>query len=684
MSIKKFRSIIRFLTQSRDGAVPVTGIAASDMLRSGETGDASVARNLAASFIAVLSGPDYAGYNDGRRYLDSMLGTAWEAAARFLSDGAVMVESEIRSRYREDGRFRLAMDDLHEAAARGLKTDDEGINRIWRVFFPEGINEGARSAASLREKRTVRITKLNDRPVRHPEREVLFTANALLTVPLSPGDTASLDPEMREAAEAAARDGQSYWYDHPIPVGTPPGRNELVYGLKNLSEALSYEESAGLKDPLRNIECVVSVSVTHRNLRTVARSWIRSLLADGGGLRGINCYLFTEDDTARFIDGVLVPAASRYAAGSDAGELHEIFGVDGEYGRHFSFLKAAARIWSVFVSPEIRAAFKIDLDQVFPQGDLVRETGTTAFGHLCTPLWGAQGEDSDGEAVFLGMIAGSLVNRRDIAVSLFTPDVPYPPSGPKGDEIVFWSAVPQAVSTRAEMMVRYGAAGDHDGAASCIQRIHVTGGTTGILVEALKRYRPFTPSCIGRAEDQAYLLSVLYGPGEGGLLRYAHVPGLVMRHDADIFTDTADAARAGKILGDFVRIMLFSDYARALPWGVARTKDAVDPFTGCFITAIPITIVFLRFALRVLMMFSEDDPEALRFFTDGVKRLALLMEQHRGKDNPMEAVYYSEKRGWDLFYGLLDMVEQGIAAGDPAALELREKARAIIDKTRVD
>ncbi len=686
MSIKKkFGDIISCLVQSKDGRMPLAGIDASGLFRPGETGDRSAARNLAASFLMVLSGPAYPGYGEALGFLEGMNNARWGGTSAFLLDGADMVFDEISTLYSGDERFRRDVDAFHESISVTRGNDPEIIGKIWSIFFPEGVigDDWSAAVTVLREKRTVRITELNHEPLRNPEREVLFTANALVTVPLSRDALNDLGKGLREEAEAAMDEEQLYWYDHPVSLGTSAGRNELVYGLRGLSEALRFEESAGLKDPGRDIECVVSVSVTHRGLRGIARTWLASQLADGHGIHGINLHLFTEEDAERLIGEILVPAARKFAPGSDMDALRGVLGVDGEYGRHYNFLKAIARFWSVFVSPEIRSTFKIDLDQAFPQEELVRETGTSAFGHLCTPLWGARGTDSRGEPVYLGMIAGALVNRKDIGTSLFTPDVPFPGHSPEGDEIIFRSTVPQALSTEAEMMARYGAGQDRDGKTSCIQRVHVTGGTTGILVEALRRYRPFTPSLIGRAEDQAYLLSVLYRPNESGYLRYAHESGLVMRHDADLFADAADAARTGKTLGDYVRILLFSDYARALPWSFEKTKDAVDPFTGCFITSLPITIVYLRFALRAACLFAVNDPEALHFFIDGVKRLSPLMDPYRRGENPMEQIYRREKQGWDCYYDLLEAVEQGIAAGDSFALDLKEKAVMLVDSLRI-
>ena len=58
----------------------------------------------------------------------------------------------------------------------------------------------------------------------------------------------------------------------------------------------------------------------------------------------------------------------------------------------------------------MRATFKIDLDQVFPQEELLETMGASAFELLCTPLWGAHGRDAQDRSVSLGMIAGALVN----------------------------------------------------------------------------------------------------------------------------------------------------------------------------------------------------------------------------------------------------------------------------------
>ncbi len=402
-----------------------------------------------------------------------------------------------------------------------------------------------------------------DDPIDDPAREVLFTSNVMLTTPDASTDIAALPypADLRDAIAAAADEPQRYWFDHPIQIGVDPAANELLYGLRGLDAAIAAEPSPG------RTTLLLSVSVTHDGLAPIARRYLAAELAREGRLRHLEVIIVTEEDTRRLIEEVLLPALGPAGEAAAPG-LHGVVGVDGHYGRHYSFLKAVAGLWQVAIDPGVRATFKIDLDQVFPQAALLAETGKTMFGHLCTPLWGARARDADGHELWLGMLAGALVNERDIGHGLFTPDVPIPEDRPMLDEHVFFSALPQAISTRAEMMERYQGP-ERDGVSRALQRIHVTGGTTGIRVDALRACRPFTPSWVGRAEDQAYLLSVMGRPGPR--LAYAHAAGLLMRHDKEAFAgQSMAAARIGKLIGDDVRILVFSAYVDALAGSAAE------------------------------------------------------------------------------------------------------------------
>jgi hypothetical protein len=218
-----------------------------------------------------------------------------------------------------------------------------------------------------------------------------------------------------------------------------------------------------------------------------------------------------------------------------------------------------------------------------------------------------------------------------------------------------------------------------------IERIHVTGGTTGIRVDALRRHRPFTPSWIGRAEDQAYMLSALGGAAPR--LAYLHAPGLIMRHDKEAYAGLAiEAAHVGKLIGDDVRILEFTAYARAIERtrGVpfAATKALLDPFTGAFVSRTPVATTLRRFAHRIVEQHAAgkvEDAEA--YARIGARRLAEALDATRDID-AYAARIEAERRQWHAVYDALDGLDAAVAAGDPTALDLRDRGQALLDGWR--
>jgi len=576
------------------------------------------------------------------------------------------LEQEIRREWdaackRED--FARAAQELAawSEAAEETSWNEAAQRKVWSVFFPEGLaalGDREEAIAALRRRRRVDIEALNPAPLRDPLRELIFTSNALLTVPAEPGDLSGLPGQIARAAEQAAAERQRFWYDHPIRIGAPLEADEVVYGLRGLNEAIAYEKKRGRARPLGKATALLSVSVTHEGLHAVAEDYLRHMLKRGGPFPHLRVYAFTEAMTRRLAEEVLLPALAGSGWREEAAALGEAFGVDGEYGRHYSFLKAIAALWQTAVDPSARATFKIDLDQVFPQADLEREGGGTAFDHFRSPLWGARGRDAEGTPVSLGMLAGALVNQKDIGRGLFTPDVPWPERIPAGEAVVFFPPLPMALSTRAEMAARYGEDG-LDGKRRALHRVHVTGGVNGILIDALRRHRPFTPSFIGRAEDQAYLLSALYEPAP--CLRYAHVDGLRMRHDKEAFAGQAlEAAKGGRFVGDLVRIVYFSEYARALPWGAEKTKRLIDPFTGAFVSRIPWTVAALRLALGCAARFrngGEAAQEAEGMLRIAVRRMGPLLRELRADPKAIAKRVERERAGWAAYYRAVDILE---------------------------
>lgn len=612
----------------------------------------------------------------------------------FLAKSADAVREELDRLADENPEFRRAVERGAELLRSGEVREwgTAARDALWPVFFPEGAAVEGReedAVSELRRRRVVTLERLSETPIEDPATEILFTSNVLLTVPHSPEELEGLplDEELKTGVRAALGEKQIYYYDHPIHIGTPLDKNEAIYGLRGLNEAVAYEKEHTRAHPGSRATVVLSLSVTHEALHEVGRDYLEAEIAREGGFEHLRVYLFTELECMRIVEEVLTP----FLPSESVDELLGVFGVDGEYGRHYSFLKAIAAFWRVFVDPHIRGTFKIDLDQVFPQAELELETGRSAFGHFRTPLWGALGRDADGNPVELGMIAGALVNEKDIGHGVFTPDVPYPEEIPEGEAAVFFNKLPMAVSTRGEMMTRYEAEPADsgtprlDGRNACTQRVHVTGGTNGILVEHLRRHRPFTPSFVGRAEDQAYLMSVLYEPQESGaMLRYVHEPGLIMRHDKEAFAgESIAAAEDGRFVGDLVRTFVFTRYADALPWDTPRTKAHLDPFTGCFITRRCYTVIVLRLVLHAARRLYTSGAERARAVLELAERkLEPLFEADR-HGNPLGDAFRRERGAWHSYYDALEAAEGAVQTKDATAQSARRAAGSIVSGARI-
>ena len=677
--------ILTFLTQpSKSETAAILPLALPDPA----TGQnkTSILQTLNAAFLILLAGDAHPSFTEAKTYLDRFSTSPdWEKTAKFYLHSAQLIAQELDHTCEQDAELKANLDQMSTALANAAGDAVATANAVWSVLFPEGTGiwgQEPERVTQLRQQRTVSIDKLNPNPIENPAKQVLFTSNALLTMPLGSADLSNFDADFQFQLAEAADDPQLYWYDHPIPIGIAEESNEILYGLKHLNHAVEFERQQQ-PDITDKVNCVLSVSVTHERLQTLGKSYLKQVLAASEPLEQLNIFAFTETDTNTLIDKVLLPILEHSSLEKDAKELLSVFGVDGRYGRHYSFLKAIVPLWHVLVDPEIKATFKIDLDQVFPQAELLEQTGATAFGHLQTPLWGATGKDSAGQPIELGMIAGALVNQRDIHQGVFTPDVTFPDTQLSPDEYVFFSKLPQALSTEAEMMTRYKTGTEIDGETKAIQRIHVTGGTNGILVDSLRRYQTFTPSFIGRAEDQAYILSAR---GQEPHLGYAHASGLIMRHDKEGFAQEAIAmAKVGKQVGDYLRILLFSAYAEALPEATDSIKADIAPFTGCFVSRLPITVAMLRFSLKVAHLFNNGkSDEAAEFIHTGVLQLQEGLDFIQGESSKLQQTYKREKAGWQLFYQALERVEKALQADEDWALEVQKAAQGVIENCRVN
>jgi hypothetical protein len=690
---KKFEVLMLRLFGSCGEKRPLTGINISSQFQPGRKSKKEILMNLNSSFLIALCGKSHPMYESAINYLKSFENSDpdYKRTAFFYSEGLRLISDEIERVNDSNFSFNDRIDELYRWLSR---TDNstrlsEYYARIWEIFFPEGVglfDEKQANIEAIRKKRTINITSRNENPLKDPASELIITSNVLLTLPPSLKGYKSNDisAPLFEKLETISGTSQIYWYDHPERIGEKTEKSEIVYGLRGLDNAVAFEKKRGVVAPNDKIRCILSISVTHSGLEDPAKEWLVTLLGGRISLPNLIIYAFNESDTARIIEEIFEPVALKYLGKSVRQELKNIFGVNGQYGRHYSFLKAISALWQVFFDPGLRATFKIDLDQVFPQDRLIKETGCSAFEHFMTPLWGAEGIDNCGKKVELGMLAGALVNHSDIENSIFTPDIKFPKDEMiKPEEWIFCSRLPQAVSTEAEMMMRYGN-GDIDGKGKCIQRVHVTGGTCGILVKSLREHMPFTPSFVGRAEDQAYILSVLCEEKEPGL-RYLHADGLIMRHDKEVFAgDAIKAASIGKMIGDFERILVFSLYGEALPWDLSEIKYFVDPFTGCFISRIPATLVFLGFAVKGASLFNSGMmDEGSDFINMGSFRLLNALDKYGTDPGMISDIYSREKTSWEEYYAILEIIENSLLKGDSFTLGLKKRMEDIVSGCRI-
>jgi len=124
-----------------------------------------------------------------------------------------------------------------------------------------------------------------------------------------------------------------------------------------------------------------------------------------------------------------------------------------------------------------------------------------------------------------------------------------------------------------------------------------------------------------------------------------------------------------------------------LPWDLERIKDLIDPFTGCFVSSIPFTVVYLRLALKAASFFmdsgKEDYQKGLELLKIGTKRLHETIQKINKEPNPLIERYQREKHGWDIYYDILEHIEKGLKEGSAFSLELQKKAKFLVENCRI-
>lgn len=549
-------------------------------------------------------------------------------------------------------KLKRIIEDLEEKAETEL--DKDYLEYMYQsdvetYFFPENsIRPSMETIDSIRTKRMVKNVEKIEARIHDPYEEILITSNVLLTLPKNIAD---LSFDLKDKIDM--NEEQQTWYDHPIPLDIADCSNEIIYGLENLSKSLKMET-------YKSAYILLSVSTTHESLNEIAVQYIQDKI-NQTNIDNLIIYAMTEEHCNSIVDIMDL--------GNNA--LKETFGVAGKYGRHYSFLKAIAPLFRDCIDNNIKGTFKIDLDQVFPQEKIKETTGMYAFDFFRSKKWGAVGYDQKNRKVHLGMIAGGLVNDTDIDKDLVWPDLKKPNDTLTLEQYIFNSTRPQYTSTVAEICKVY----NNDD--ECMIRYHVTGGTNGILLESLEKFRPFTPSFVTRAEDQAFILSVYNKEVGGEFLRYLHLDRFMMRHDKESFlTENLKKSEISKSVGDFERILIFSHYAFDILNIGEALKEDLYPFTSAFIIKRPHLTVLLRMIMRLLMLDQVDGTEFLDSFAPRVGKLIKQIE-----NGELIRTFEKEKGAYNHYYDAIhnkltdEQIDQinGVFESSKIRLSVKEK-----------
>ena len=400
---RRLETVIQYLIDNDNLSKLGADIDMSNELNLPELSEVNIIRKLNAAFLVLLSGKSNTMYPKAKQVFDHFENKPqWQEVVAFYKLGFENICMEMDSQEEAGTDF---YSNLSRVKTKISNTVDKNstlnlLSEINQLFFPEGAGlndkrEREQKIQSMRDKRKIKIMQLNPNPINDPLNEILFTSNILATVPLDSWDLGDLDfnPSLKQKIEKVIKEEQKYWYDHPIPLGIEPEKNEALYGMRGLDNMVEFEKNEGNVQTGSKLTCLLSASTTHDGLHDIVKDYFQGEFKKSDQLKNLNIYIFSESDTERIVKQILIPLAEEYYPESDINILNKTFGVDGEYGRHYSFLKAIAAFWQVFIDPQIRATFKIDLDQIFPQAELEEQSGLSALGHFKTTLWGARGVD---------------------------------------------------------------------------------------------------------------------------------------------------------------------------------------------------------------------------------------------------------------------------------------------------
>ncbi len=152
---QKFEAVIKYIIGGGNGEGMFAQLNIPDRFLTGEDENVSIARNLNAAFLVLLSGESHSLYNDALQYMENFGShPSWEKTVHFYKEGLRLISSEISGRCYDSGAFEKELNNLHSWVDDG--GGEETVEKICGFFFPEGraINDDREAGIKgLREKK---------------------------------------------------------------------------------------------------------------------------------------------------------------------------------------------------------------------------------------------------------------------------------------------------------------------------------------------------------------------------------------------------------------------------------------------------------------------------------------------------------------------------------------------------
>ena len=175
-------------------------------------------KTLNDAFLTLLSGREHPAYEAAEKFLNNVAMSSDNAGpASFYIRMLKLVDAEIEALCASDKAFAVRLENLAGFLANEQweHGSEDVINRCWSVFFPEGVgavSDRETRIEELRKHREVQITSPNPDPITDPAKQIVFTSNALLTIPFRPEsvDDLPLSDSLKKKIRRVSGESQQY------------------------------------------------------------------------------------------------------------------------------------------------------------------------------------------------------------------------------------------------------------------------------------------------------------------------------------------------------------------------------------------------------------------------------------------------------------------------------------------